>query len=243
VLRIELPSTDAQSRFWNVWNASTREITVGAVSRRQAEKICSWIVALGRDDLEIIDVGCGSGWMCESLLQFGRVTGTDLAGEVIERARARIPQVTFLAGDFMDLELPPGKADVVVSMEVLSHVADQHAFVAKLAGLLKPGGRLMLATQNRWVLERSSDVAPLGAGQIRNWVDFRRLKMLLSPHFEVIELTSVYPNWGHLGILRLVNSTKLTNLLARLSLGRLTDRMKERAFLGHTLMALAQRRI
>jgi 2-polyprenyl-3-methyl-5-hydroxy-6-metoxy-1,4-benzoquinol methylase len=201
-----------------------------------------WISALGRRDLTIFDVGCGSGWLCERLLAYGQVTGIDLAGEVIERARLRVPDATFIAGDFMGLALPSGKADVIVTLEVLSHVADQPAFLAKLARMLKPGGLLMIATQNRFVLERSADVAPRAPGQIRRWVNQRELRRLLEPKFEIVELTSVFPNWGHSGILRIVNSPKLSAIAGRLVPLARIDRLKERYFFGHTLMALARRK-
>lgn len=232
----------AQERFWNDWNAKHREVIVGPISQMQAEKICGWVTELGSTELTIIDVGCGSGWMCERLICFGQVTGTDLAGEVIDRARARVPRASFLSGDFMSLDLPRHGADVIVTLEVLSHMADQPAFVAKLAEALKPGGHLMIATQNRFVLERYASVAPRGEGQIRQWVDHRQLRKLLLPRFEILELTSIYPNFGHIGLLRLVNSPKLNAVVSRVVPRATIDRLKERWYLGHTLMALARSR-
>jgi SAM-dependent methyltransferase len=236
------PGISDQARFWNDWNASHREIVVGPVSKRQAECIVGWLKAGGRADLDLLEVGCGSGWMCEKLLPFGRVTGTDLAAEVIERARARIPSARFLAGDFMHLDVPQGGFDVIVTLEVLSHVADQDSFVKKMAASLKPGGLLMLATQNRFVLERTANVAPRAPGQIRQWVDHAQLRKLLSAHFDVLELSSIYPNSGQTGILRPLNSPKLTALLSLVIPLPKLDRLKERLFLGHTLMALARKK-
>lgn len=236
-----IPLSD-QTRFWNDWNARHREVIVGPISQRQAAIMEAWIAALGRRDLAIVDVGCGSGWLCERLLSFGTVTGVDLAGEVIERARQRVPDATFIAGDFMGMALPNGAADVIVTLEVLSHMADQPAFMAKLAGMLKPGGLLMIATQNRFVLERNADVAPRNPGQIRQWVNHRELRRLLEPQFEIVELTSLFPNWGHEGILRIVNSPKLNALASKFVSQARIDEIKERFYLGHTLMALARRR-
>lgn len=232
----------AQERFWNEWNASNRERVVGPISQAQADRIVGWLRTLGRTDLDILDVGCGTGWMCAPLTAFGRVTGIDLASEVIERARSRLPRVTFVAGDFTAMDLPAAQYDVVVTLEVLSHVADQAAFIDKLAAVLRPGGLLMMATQNRFVLERSENVAPRAEGQIRHWVNRAELTKLLRARFDLVELSSVYPNWGHRGILRIVNSPRLNAFLARLVSQARLDRAKERLFLGHTLLALAQRR-
>ena len=48
-----------QQRYWNQWNASTREKAIDERSIRQAKVVCEWLSALGRMDLNIIEVGCG----------------------------------------------------------------------------------------------------------------------------------------------------------------------------------------
>jgi 2-polyprenyl-3-methyl-5-hydroxy-6-metoxy-1,4-benzoquinol methylase len=70
---------DAQAHFWNEWNTETREKVVGPPSLRQAECFEGWLRESGRNDLEILDAGCGTGWLSQRLLKYGRVTGTDLA--------------------------------------------------------------------------------------------------------------------------------------------------------------------
>jgi SAM-dependent methyltransferase len=232
---------EEQRKSWNAWNRSTREQKVGLVSERQAEVILQWCASLGRSDMEILDLGCGAGWMSERLLSFGQVTGIDFANETIERARERAPRIKFLSGDLFDIDLPARHFDVVVSLEVLSHVRDQPAFLRRIAGLLKSGGHLMLATQNRYVLERDDAIGGPIPGQIRRWVDARQLRRLLAPDYDLLELTSVLPV-GHRGMLRLVNSYKLNRLLALCVPARAVERAKERLLLGHTLLALARTR-
>ncbi|MGO8085324.1 class I SAM-dependent methyltransferase, partial [Rhizobium leguminosarum] len=82
------------------------------------------------------------------------------------RAAERMPDATFVAGDVMTVDVG-SDFDVVVSLEVLAYVADQAAYVARLAGWLKPGGRLMLATQNRPVLQHFCNIPPPAPGQRR----------------------------------------------------------------------------
>ena len=105
----------------------------------------------------------------------------------------------------------------------------KHAFVDKIARLLRPGGYLMLATQNRFTLKRWSEVVPQGVGQIRKWVDARTLRRLLASDFDVVELTSIVPV-GDRGILRLINSVKVNKLLSVFA-SRFAHRSAERAFL------------
>jgi 2-polyprenyl-3-methyl-5-hydroxy-6-metoxy-1,4-benzoquinol methylase len=228
-----------QRKAWNRWNTETREKSLGEVSILQAETAEKWLNRLHRNDLNILDAGCGTGWFCERLLRYGSVTGIDLADEVIERARARVRQAKFHAGDVFSVALSPASFDVVTSFEVLSHVADQPRFIRQLARLLKAGGLLMLATQNRPVLERWSAIGGPHPGQIRRWVDSKALRRLLDPEFHIEELTSVYPV-GDQGYLRFINS-RAFNWPAGLLLGREgRNRLKEQLLLGHTLMVRAR---
>ncbi len=238
--RLDIP-VEQQRQAWNRWNASAREVRLGRSSELQASTILRWTRALGRNDLRIIDVGCGTGWMSERLASFGHVTATDLADEVIQRARTRAPHVAFVSGDFMRLPFECESFDLAVSLEVLSHVADQPAFLARICELLRPGGHLMLATQNRYVLERWSEIPPTAPGYIRHWVSAGTLRHLLRPYFDIVELTSLMPV-GDQGLLRLVNSVKLNTVAALLVPRDILERLKEKLFLGHTLVALARKR-
>lgn len=230
---------DDQRRFWNTWNAATRELVVDDVAARQGEIVSLWLAEQGRHDLEIIEVGCGAGWLSPQLLRFGRVTATDLADALIERARRRTPEVQFVAGDFRELEFGDERFDVVVSLEVLAHVEDQPAFVTKLRRLLKPGGHLLLSTQNRPVLERFNRIPPPGPGQLRRWVDQAELRDLLTPQFDVLRLTSVTPRADR-GVMRVMASRKLQRAVRPLVGDRL-ERSLEHLGLGWTLMAIARR--
>lgn len=238
--RLDIPIPD-QRRMWNRWNAATRERSIGQVSLRQAEVVERWLRALGRTDLDLIDIGCGTGWLCERLRTYGRVVGVDLADNVLHRAASRMPDVRFVSGDFMELELPSCAFDVATALEVLPHVSNQSAFMARTAGLLRPRGMLMLATQNRTVLERCSKIGMPEPGQIRQWVDAQTLYDLLVPHYDVLEMTSILP-MGDTGILRLVNSVKLNTMLEIVFSRSALTRAKERLMLGHTIMALLRRK-
>lgn len=229
-----------QSRSWDEWNARGREHKLGPISLRQAEEVERYLSRLKRDDLQLIDIGCGAGWLCERLRKYGQVTGTDFAQDVLARARQRHPDITYVAGDFFTLDLPLAGFDVAVSLEVLAHVADQPAFIARVAQLLKPGGHLVLATQNRPVLERWSEIGPRMPGTLRHWVDAGQLRALLSAHFENVQIISVFPV-GDRGLLRWVNSGRLNRLLGKVVAQQRLEQAKERAMLGHTLMAFGTR--
>lgn len=233
------PSMDYQQSFWDDWNSAHREDSRTEISLRQARVVLEWLARDGRRDLRILEVGCGSGWFSAELCRFGSVTATDLSPKVLDRARARYPAVTFVVGDFGSTPFAEGEYDVVVSLEVLSHVADQPAFMAKIASLLRPGGRLMLATQNRPVLQNRCRVPPPDPGQVRHWVDRRELRAVAAPHFVVDELASVTPV-AHRWPYRALTSWRLHAALG--PVGRTLRSQLEARDWGWTLMFLGHRR-
>lgn len=234
-----METLETQRTFWNRWNADNREDGVSEISRRQAEVICGWLDTETGRPLDILEVGCGTGWFCPHLAQFGRVIGTDLSDEVLQRAQNRWPGVGFIAGDFATLPFEDASFDVIVSLEVLSHVADHKAFIARIARLLRPGGLLLLATQNKPVLSTHCSIPPPAAGQLRNWVDRQQLGELLKPHFNVESLISVTPI-AHKGFRRVLTGGRLNTVLTPL-VGRAWRNFMEQRDWGWTLMAKARK--
>lgn len=236
----DTPSLSAQRDAWEKWNAETREQRLGEISEDQRDRVVGWLKTLNRPELRIIDVGCGAGWLCPELQRFGTVTATDLSASVLSRAQARMPDVSFVAGDFMNLQFDNKGFDVVVSLEMLAHVADQSAFIAKIARLLRPGGMLILATQNRPVLEKLNSVPLPAPGSIRKWVDEAELRQLLRPHFDIDELVTITPKANRFPW-RLVSNNKVDPVLRAL-FGNGPKRLKERLGWGWTIMTLAHKR-
>jgi 2-polyprenyl-3-methyl-5-hydroxy-6-metoxy-1,4-benzoquinol methylase len=122
--------------------------------------------------------------------------------------------------------------DVVVTLEVLSHVADQPAFMRRLFEWLKPGGELMLATQNKPVLSRFNRIPAPAPGQLRRWVDREELRKLASDAgFRIDEIFVVSPKADH-GIMRVIaKAGRMTH----------TSRFLERLGFGWTTMLRATR--
>ena len=104
----------------------------------------------------VLDVGCGAGLLCEPLARLGAtVTGIDPAEENVAVAAAHAAQSGLAIGyRAAGIEDVAGRYDLVTSLEVIEHVADQAAFVNGLASAVADGGLLILSTPNRTPLSR-----------------------------------------------------------------------------------------
>ncbi len=115
----------------------------------------------------ILDVGCGGGILSEAMARDGaNVLGIDLARDVLDVAELHALETgakvryRAIAAEALAAE-QPHHFNVVTCMEMLEHVPDPAATMRALAGLLAPGGDLVVSTLNRnW---RSFLVAIVGA--------------------------------------------------------------------------------
>jgi 2-polyprenyl-6-hydroxyphenyl methylase/3-demethylubiquinone-9 3-methyltransferase len=104
-----------------------------------------------------LDVGCGAGLLSEPLARLGaQVTGLDAAPENIAAARLHAEgqglAIDYRTGSVEDLASE--QFDLVVSMEVVEHVADPAAFIGGLVAALADDGVLILSTPNRTPLSK-----------------------------------------------------------------------------------------
>lgn len=92
-----------------------------------------------------IDIGCGAGSLLRAVARAGwRAQGTEIAPQPVQMLRAEGYDV--LLGDAAELELELGAYDVVSLIEVIEHVPEPRALMARAAALLRPGGVLFMTT-------------------------------------------------------------------------------------------------
>lgn len=94
----------------------------------------------------VLDAACGTGRYAAHLAERGhRVVGVDSSPEMLDLARVRVPQGTFLLGDLHRVPLPDGAVDLVVSGLALAHVPRLGPVMAEFARVLRPGGHLVIS--------------------------------------------------------------------------------------------------
>jgi len=126
------------------------------------------------DQLDILEVGCGSGGNLLDLLRLGadpaRLVGIDLLPERIAAARARMPAgVTLTAGDALQLPVAPDSFDLVMQVTVFSSLLDdgfQRALAQRMWSWLRPGGAV-LWYDFVWNNPRNRDVRGMPVADVR----------------------------------------------------------------------------
>lgn len=95
-------------------------------------------------DAAILDAGCGSGGNLAMLAGFGPLQAMEVDPEARARAAA-LGLCPVHAGRLPDtVPFDDAGFDLVCLLDVLEHVADDQAALARLARLLRPGGRMLV---------------------------------------------------------------------------------------------------
>ena len=122
--------------------------------------------------LRILDIGCGAGLLCEPFTRLGaQVIGIDPSATNIAAARLHAEK-GHLSIDYRCTTVEEmdhrERFDIVLAMEVVEHVTDVGAFLARCAAMVKPGGMMVVSTLNRnW---KSFALAIVGAEYVLRWL-------------------------------------------------------------------------
>jgi SAM-dependent methyltransferase len=117
-----------------------------AGQERRLEMILS--AAGSRSRGTVLENGCGVGMYVEHLSKSGgNVFGLEYDFERAAEAAERNPRIINAAGE--SLPYPAGTFDLILSHEVLEHVADDKSAVGEIVRVLKPGGRAVIFVPNR----------------------------------------------------------------------------------------------
>ncbi len=101
----------------------------------------------------VLEAGVGEGYGAALLAGVARrVVGLELDAPTavhVARRYGRDGTLDVVRADLQALPLPDAAVDVVVTLQVIEHLADQPGFLRECARVLRPGGRLHCSTPNR----------------------------------------------------------------------------------------------
>jgi SAM-dependent methyltransferase len=155
-------------------------VYTGAASAYDA-RIPLVAAAAGIAPTRLLEVGCGWGELAEWLARDtgATVVAIDSSQRMVELARMR--GIDARLADVQQLPFADGEFDVVVAAWMLYHVPDLERGIAELARILRPGGRLVAATNSLFHLHELREL--VGSG--RSSITFSREtgEELLARHF------------------------------------------------------------
>lgn len=133
------------------------------------------------------DIGCGDGailWALRERGLLGDVTyAVDISAGRVENAMRNVPGVVGLIADAAGVPLESGSLDGVISSQVIEHVDDDHAFLAEMVRLLRPGGWWYIGTVLRgpraWWIYKVNGVRLLDPTHVREYKSTAEFKDLL----------------------------------------------------------------
>jgi ubiquinone/menaquinone biosynthesis C-methylase UbiE len=147
-------SVPAESIFFDLWSASYDRPGLQQTTYRPIhDAVLERLEGLSPD--RVLDLGCGTGQLTQRLrtaFPSAGVVGIDLSDGMLERAAERLDDTeapgttSFVRANAQCLPLAPGTLDVITCTESFHWYDDQEAAVAELSRLLRPGGRLVIAS-------------------------------------------------------------------------------------------------
>jgi 2-polyprenyl-3-methyl-5-hydroxy-6-metoxy-1,4-benzoquinol methylase len=161
-------------------------------------RLCELVLA--RQPSEILDVGCGEGYVLQQLRAAGvtcPMQGIDFSETAIAEAQRRVPDATFTVGDVRALAETGRRYDLVLMTEVLEHLPNAQNMLSVLAQLSKRHvvvsvpwepffrGLNFLRGKHVWALGNDPE-------HIQHW-SRREFRRLVSEQLQVRDAPLVFP--------------------------------------------------
>ncbi len=116
------------------------------------------------DGKKVLDIGCGSGWIEEMLLDKGAkaIDAIDISEEVIKSAKAKkLKKVKYKVAGATNLPYPDSSFDLVVCFEVMEHIEKdgENNLFSEASRVLKKNGYFLLTTPFQDPITKALDPA------------------------------------------------------------------------------------
>jgi 2-polyprenyl-3-methyl-5-hydroxy-6-metoxy-1,4-benzoquinol methylase len=180
--------------IWDFWSKHyerlwVQRISLGPTRRAVVERIRPHV----KEGLRLLDVGCGTGQLLEDLQGMGRelgvgleLAGVDASRGMVARTRRRLPDLSVRQASLADLAVDT-PFDLVTCTHALPYMGDLKSALADFAGLLQPGGLLLLsqAAKETPYDRLALSFVKLTTGPAR-YHPLERIRRCAEPHFEVV---------------------------------------------------------
>jgi SAM-dependent methyltransferase len=158
------------------------------------------------DESDVLDVGCGYGWLLDAFEGANTLCGVDIAHHAVEVAGRRKPERFFKQGDLHDPSPFPQKFDLILAINIIEHLSNPEAGISSIQNSAKPGAIVLVHMPTisnwltRWEYSKLYDSDPThiyrpSGKTVRKLFEaagFETLRDSYLPHFPAF-LTKVWP--------------------------------------------------
>ncbi len=97
-----------------------------------------------KKDLEVLEIGCGNGFLTNLISKLHRATGVDVNLHELKQAAQAFPNANakWYCADVMSEEIPPGKFDVVLFSSSLQYFSEPIKFLDKCLDMINKNGEI-----------------------------------------------------------------------------------------------------
>ncbi|WP_144893001.1 class I SAM-dependent methyltransferase [Flavobacterium tiangeerense] len=176
-----------ENEHWNTPKPNEEEVL-------RWEIIKDFLSNIKKDDenVDILDLGSGRGWLTNLLANYGNVVGVEPVKSVVGYSRTMFPNIKFICGTSKTLIRGKNfkKYDLIVTSEVIEHIPDhsKESFIEDISKLLNEKGFLIITTPRKEVEEQWK--AYIGPNQpVEDWITEKELEeLVLKKHFSTLRL-------------------------------------------------------
>ncbi len=141
--------------------------------------------------LVLADLGCGDGPLFAALSREGLIASSrpvyavDLEAARLARVSDSFPWIhTLVASADAVPDIPDAELDAVISTMVMEHVPDEHAYLAEIQRMLRPGGRAYVTTVFKkpwaWYFRKRDGESVLDTSHLREYTDLDQVRELVA---------------------------------------------------------------
>jgi len=228
-----------QIEFYNNYWSSLNKF--GSYKLKRISEIISLLdfVNKSNKNSKILDLGCGDGRCCAIWNEIGETSGIDLSTSAMKNARERYPFINFQSGNATNTSHNDNSFDIIISQEVIEHIAVQSEYIDECSRLLRGNGFLILTTPNRYYFDRRIG-GNYSNQPIENIVTARELKKKLKRKFKILKLYTIIHPSGDKGIYSITSNRLFNYFIAALKAKKLEDYILSIMNLGLNTIVLAQ---
>ncbi len=131
-----LPEIDKEHKHYHEWR----------IRKDTSDRLIKYLINK-RNELEILEVGCGNGWLCAKLasVPFSQITGVDINSEELSQAKRvfrQIENLEFFNCSLQDEIFRDHKFDVIVFAASIQYFPELRKIVSESLQHLKPAGEI-----------------------------------------------------------------------------------------------------